>query len=464
MVTQVQDKDTIRFIVEKQKNFFNSGATLPLNFRIKQLKKLFKAVSEAEKDICDAMHKDFRKSPVEVYGTEISLVLKETKYFLRNLPKLMRPERVRSSLASFPARTYIYHEPFGQSLIIGPWNYPLMLMLQPLAGAIAAGNCVIMKPSELASNTSALIAKLIKDNFDDSYISVLEGGPTITQQLLIHKFDVIFFTGSERVGKIVYEAAAKTLTPCILELGGKSPCIVDEDANIDLAARRISWGKLVNGGQSCVAPDYLFVHRKVKDKLLSKMQTNVTKYFGENIEESEDLTLIINDAHFSRLQNYLSDGTIVFGGKSNSDKRYIEPTLLDNVSWDDRVMKEEIFGPILPVLTFDNLDDVITKINEQPKPLALYYFSTKKRKQDKILNTISFGGGCINDTMLQFASPSIPVGGVGPSGMGSYHGKQSFIAFSNAIGIVKKSNIIDVPLRYPPYKGKYGLIKWILNL
>lgn len=463
-INEPDEKAEISSIINKQKAFFRSGETLDLKYKLKQLKKLYLAIEAHEKDIYNAVYQDFKKSKFEVFGTEIALVLEEIKYFLKNLPKLMRPEKVKTSLPTIPAKSYIYREPYGLSLIIGPWNYPFMLMFEPLVGSIAAGNCIILKPSELAPHTSKLIKKLINGIYDESFVAVVEGGPKITQQLLVEKFDHIFFTGSEKVGKIVYEAAAKHLTPCILELGGKSPCIVDEDANIDLAARRIVWGKLINGGQSCVAPDYLLAHKRIKKPLLEKMVFYLKKYYGEDPKTSPDLPRIIDNKHFNRLKNYLNDGKIRFGGDSDEADHYIAPTVLDEIVWEDTIMQEEIFGPILPVMEYNDLDVVLGEIKDRPKPLALYYFSRNKKKQGKILREVEFGGGCINDTMFQFGSPSIPVGGVGSSGIGKYHGKESFYAFSNSKGIVKKSNLIDIPFRYPPYTGKLKLLKLIFKL
>ncbi len=464
MVTLTKEKVQITELLERQRKFFRAGKTLDLKFRLSQLKKLYYLVQEYENDIYNAIYQDFKKSKFEVYGTEIAQIQEEIKYFIRNLPKLVRPEKVKSSIASLPAKSYVYREPFGISLIIGPWNYPFLLIFKPLVGAIAAGNCAVLKPSELSSNASAVVKKMVESTFDEAFISVVEGGPDITQELLSKQFDFIFFTGSVKVGKIVYEAAAKNLTPCILELGGKSPCIVDKDANIDLAARRIVWGKFLNSGQTCVAPDYVLSHKSVKDPLLERMVFYIRKHYSEHPKQNGDFSRIINDRNFSRLNGLLNNGNKVIGGDSDQAEKYIAPTILENISWDDPVMQGEIFGPVLPVLEFEELDDALEKIKNRPKPLALYYFSNNRKKQQKILREVSFGGGCINDTLLQFGSPSIPVGGVGNSGLGSYHGKQSFLAFSNSKGIVKKSTLIDIPFRYPPYEGKLKWLKLIFKL
>ena len=463
MVTQKIEKDRIAKIVESQKKFHKSGETLKIKYRLIKLKKLYQTVSNYEDSICDALYNDFRKSKFEAFGTEIALIQEEIKYFIKKLPKLAKPKKVKSSVASIPSKSFIYYEPYGQSLVIGPWNYPAMLILQPLVGSIAAGNCVILKPSELAENTSNILKQIITEVFDESHVAVIEGGADVTQELLKLNFDHIFFTGSEKVGRIVYEAAAKTLTPCILELGGKSPCIVDEDANVDLAARRIVWGKLINGGQSCVAPDYLLAHMKIKSQLLISIISFIFKFYGKQPENSPDLPRIINDRNFERLTSLLSNGKVLVGGNYEAKQRFIAPTVLDRITWDDPIMQEEIFGPILPVIEFDNLEDVLTKIKERPKPLALYYFSKNKKKQEKVLQEVGFGGGCINDTMFQFGNPNLPVGGVGDSGIGKYHGKDSFLAFSNSKGIVKKNNKIDIPFRYAPYQGKLTLLKSIFK-
>jgi aldehyde dehydrogenase (NAD+) len=333
-----------------------------------------------------------------------------------------------------------------------------------LTGAIAAGNCVLLKPSELSVHVATVIGKIVAEVFDEAHVALVQGGADVTTELLSRQFDHIFFTGSVKVGKIVYEAAAKNLTPCILELGGKSPCIVDQEANTDLAARRIVWGKFLNAGQTCVAPDYLLVHKQIKKQLLDKMIFYLEKHYGENPKQSPDFPRIINKRNFERLRALLNNGSAIAGGISDRKDNYISPTVLDGIDWGDPVMEEEIFGPILPVLEFEDLDAAIEAINKRPKPLALYYFSANKKKQDQILKKIPFGGGCINDTLLQFGSPSIPVGGVGNSGIGAYHGKESFITFSNSKGIVKKKTRIDLPLRYPPYEGKLKWLKMVFKI
>jgi len=340
----------------------------------------------------------------------------------------------------------------------------LHLVLLPMVGSIASGNCIMLKPSELTQNTSRVIREIIEATFPEEYIAVIEGGRETTTALLSYNFDHICFTGSVKVGKIVYEAAAKNLIPCVLELGGKSPCIVDKDADLELAARRIVWGKLVNGGQTCVAPDYLLVHKEVKSILLGKIIYYIKKFYGEDPKKSPDFPRIINRANFNRLKSLIPDDKIIFGGETDAEEYYISPTILDDITWDDEIMQEEIFGPLLPVLDFSDLDEIIHDIKNRPKPLALYYFSKNKTQQEKILRELPAGGGCINDTLLQFGSTSIPVGGVGNSGIGAYHGKQSFLTFSNTKGIVKKKTKLDIPFRYAPYKGKMKLLKLIFKL
>ncbi len=445
-------------MVAKQRAFFKTGQTKDLKFRIAQLKKLYKAIKDHERDVIEAVHKDFRKPEFETYATEMSLVLDDIKFILKRLPALIRKKRVKSNLASWPAKSCILYEPYGVTMIIGAWNYPILLVLLPLVGAIAAGNTCIIKPSELSFYSSSVIKKILESVFDEEYVAVVEGGPEATQGLLNQKLDYLFFTGSPRVGRIVMEAAARNLTPVTLELGGKSPCIVDEDANLKRAADRIVWGKLVNAGQTCVAPDYLYVHEKIKDAFVEKVKEIIRKKYGDDPKQSPDFARIINERHFTRLNGLMSGSKIVIGGEVDQDEKYIAPTLVDEVSWSDPLMQEEIFGPILPILTFTDLDDVIRQINDQSKPLALYYFSSSKKKQQKIMNEVSFGGGCINDTLLQFSNSELPVGGVGNSGVGQYHGEESFFTFSNKKSIVNKGTWIDVPLRYPPYKGK---LKWL---
>ncbi|WP_369813264.1 aldehyde dehydrogenase [Caloranaerobacter sp. TR13] len=455
--------DEIKKLIDKQKEYFRKGITLDVSFRINKLKVLRRAIIENEGLILKALKEDLNKSDFEGYETEIGIVLDEIRYIMKNLKSWAKPKRVKTPITQFISKSYIYSEPYGIALIIAPWNYPFQLVMAPLIGSISAGNCSIIKPSEYAPNTSKVISKIISDNFEEEFIAVVEGGIEVNKALLKEKFDYIFFTGSVNVGKIVMEAASKHLTPVTLELGGKSPCIVDEDTDVDLAAKRIVWGKFLNAGQTCVAPDYLYLHKNIKNRFIKSAVNFIKEFFGENPLKSVDYTRIINITHFNRLKKFLKDGNILYGGDFDEEKLYIAPTIIDNITWEASVMQEEIFGPILPVLVFEELDEVIKTINIHPKPLALYYFSNDKEKQERVIKEISFGGGCINDTIVHLATPYLPFGGVGNSGMGSYHGKASFDNFSHKKSVLKKSNLIDIPLRYPPYKGKIKLLRKILK-
>ncbi|AGA68209.1 NAD-dependent aldehyde dehydrogenase [Desulfitobacterium dichloroeliminans LMG P-21439] len=450
-------------MILQQRRYFEEGETKDLNFRMEKLKTLRKVIIDNEEEIREALRKDLNKTPFEAYATEIGIVLEELSYTFKHLPKWVKRKRVRTPITQFLATSFTYPEPHGITLIMSPWNYPFQLAMAPLIGAIAAGNCSVIKPSEYSFNTSVVIEKLIKENFKEEFITVVRGGREANKTLLDEKFDHIFFTGSVAVGKTVMEAASKHLTPVTLELGGKSPCIVDETANIDLAAKRIIWGKLLNSGQTCVAPDYLLVHSSIKSKLIDKMKEYVVEFYGENPSKNEDYPKIINEKHFKRLQSLILGEEIVFGGQFNEETRQISPTIVHNVTWDSPVMVEEIFGPILPVLEFEHLSEVISQINKHPKPLALYFFTTIKEREEQILRDISFGGGCINDTIVHLATSYMPFGGVGESGMGGYHGKASFDTFSHQKSIMKRSNLLDIPFRYPPFKNKLSLVKKVMR-
>ena len=439
----------------EQRNFFSEGLTKDVAFRINSLKRLQSWIRDHETEILTALKQDLNKSPFEAYATEIGVVLDEIKYALKNIKKWSSDKRVRTSIKNFPAKCFIQSDPYGVVLIISPWNYPFMLAIAPVIGAIAAGNCVIMKPSEYSPNTSALIAQMIKEVFDKSFVTVVLGCHKESESLLSNNFDYICFTGSTSVGKIVMGAASKHLTPVTLELGGKSPCIVDETANIKLAARRIVWGKLLNAGQTCVAPDYLLVHKNVKEALLQEMISCAKLYFGENPCDNAEYPRIINKRHFDRLLNLLQDERVIVGGGFNTESLQIAPTLLDSVSWESPIMQEEIFGPLLPILTFESLPQAVEQINSRPKPLALYFFTTNKLNEKTVLQNISFGGGCVNDTVMHLSIPWIPFGGVGDSGMGGYRGKFGFETFSHKKSVLKTSLLVDLPIRYPPYKGLY---------
>ena len=455
--------DTIKDLINNQKNFFESNKTKDINFIIKNLKKLKKIVKDNEEEILNSLKVDLGKSDFEGYTSEIGMVYDEINYMIKNLKKLSKPKKVRTSIVNFKSTGYIYKEPYGRVLIIAPWNYPINLSLVPLAGAIAAGNCVVLKPSEYSINTSMLLEKLISDNFNSNYIKVILGDAKVSSEILDYKFDMIFFTGGTSIGKIVMNKASKYLTPVVLELGGKSPCIVDETAKISLAAKRIIWGKGLNAGQTCVAPDYIYVHRSIKDNLIKELIKNIEIMYGNESENCNYMPKIINEKHYNRILNLIDKDKIVYGGSYNTKEEKISLTILDNVNFKDKVMEEEIFGPIIPIITFDSLDEIIKNVNERPRPLALYLFTTSKESENEILTNISFGGGCINDTIIHLANSNLPFGGVGDSGIGSYHGSKSFDVFSHSKSILKKSNLIDIPMRYPPYNKSLNLIRKILK-
>lgn len=449
--------------VSNQRLFFNKHQTKKISFRIEQLKLLKQAILDNEAAITKALKADLNKSELESYVTEIGICLEEIKYALKHIRSWVKPKKVRTPLPYLPASSKVYSEPLGVVLVIGAWNYPLQLIISPLIGAIAAGNCVIIKPSEIAVNTSTLLAEIIPKYFDSSFISVVEGGKEVTGQLLEEKFDHIFFTGSTQVGKIIMSAAAKQLTPVTLELGGKSPCIVDADTYLEYTARRIVWGKFLNAGQTCVAPDYLLVDRKIKKDLLEHLKQIIQEFYGTTPETSPDYARIINQHHFQRLCELLKTGEIVVGGDTNPSNYYIAPTVIDAVSPEEGVMQEEIFGPILPVIEYTNLSEAIAFVNAKPKPLALYFFSNNKQHQNQVLQETASGGACINDTIVQMAFPGLPFGGVGDSGIGRYHGKTSFETFSHQRSVLHKSFWLDVKLRYAPYKGKLKFLKWLIG-
>jgi aldehyde dehydrogenase (NAD+) len=453
----------IQNILASQRQFFNSGRTKDLDYRLENLSRLKKAIIQNEAAIFEALKNDLYKSAYEGYLTEIGLALQEIRFVSRRLRSWAKPGKVRTPYVLWFGSSAIHPEPYGISLIISPWNYPFQLTILPLIGSMAAGNCTIVKPSEYAPHTSAIISEIIEGFFDNHYIAVIEGDAQTSKDLLDERFDYIFFTGSETVGKIVMSAAAKNLTPVSLELGGKSPCIVDQDVNIDLAARRIASGKFINAGQSCIAPDYLLVHHSNKQKLLDQIKVYLRKFFGEDPRTSPDYVRIINKLQFDRLTALLDKGDIVIGGQTNPGGLYIAPTLLEHVSWNDPVMQDEIFGPIFPVLVFEDLSEVVSAINSRPRPLALYFFSNQPDHYQRIIKEVSFGGGCINDTLAHYINPHLPFGGIGNSGMGNYHGKAGFDTFSHQKSILKKWFNFDMPLRFPPYKNKLSILKKILR-
>lgn len=449
----------INTLVKNQKDFFNSGVTKDLEFRKQSLLKLKNAINEHENEIFLALKEDLSKSEFETYISEIGMVLEEINFMLKNMKKSFRKKRVKTPIAQFLAKSTIYREPYGNVLIISPWNYPFQLALAPLVGAIACGNCAVIKPSEYSPKTSAIISKIISKTFDKNYIAVVEGDKNASQTLLDNKFDLIFFTGSSKVGKIVMEKAASHLTPVVLELGGKSPCIIDKTADIKLAGKRITWGKCLNSGQTCVAPDYLLVHKSIKKQLIDEIIKNNELFYGKSPEKNDSFPKIITTKHFDRLKNLIKSGNVIYGGNTDESTNKISLTLIDNVKWSDPVMQEELFGPIFPIIEYESLDEFIPIINSRPKPLALYLFTTSKEIENKIINSISYGGGCINDTIVHLATSNMGFGGVGESGMGSYHGLASIETFSHSKSVLKKSNLIDIPLRYPPYLNHLKLAK-----
>lgn len=449
---------TITEILEAQQLFFESHATLNIDFRIRQLKKLKLSFAKYERELINALKADLGKSEFDAFTSELGLAQKEISYHIRNLKNWAKPKKVSTPIFAFPSSSYIYKKPFGKILIIGPFNFPFMLTIIPLIGAISAGNVAVIKPSENTLATSAVIEKIITETFDPNYVAFVPGGVETTQELLAQRWDKIFFTGSNRVGKIVMEAAAKNLTPVELELGGKNPVVVDKDANLETAAKRIIWGKFLNAGQSCVAPDYLYVHEDIKEKLLPFLKQSVEQFYSENPHESNDFGRIVNAATVKRLSQLIQNETVFLGGDFDQEERYFSPTILTDVKKDSPIMQDEIFGPILPILTFTDLNDVITYINGKEKPLALYYFSESKKKQKEFLDKTFSGDAGINEVVIHFSNFSLPFGGVGYSGMGSYHGKHSFNTFSHSRSVMVTTTLFDLPLRYAPVR------KWVLKM
>jgi aldehyde dehydrogenase (NAD+) len=443
-------RDVIIEQIDSQKNFFKSHQSKNIPFRIEQLKALKLAIISREKLITEALWHDLHKSYEEAYLTEISLVIQEINYHIKKLKNWAKPKRVSTPIYLWPSQSKLYPEPLGLALIISPWNYPFQLTMSPLIGAISAGCTVILKPSPDAPKTSKVMAELIADTFPKNYISLIEGGIEVNQILLQQRFDIIFFTGSTQVGKIVSKAAAEFLTPVVLELGGKSPCIVDKNADIKLAAKRIIWGKTLNAGQTCIAPDYVYVHLSIKEKLIDEIKTALTNMFGSDLKNSSFYPRIIHHKAFTRLQNLMQNGQIRMGGESSESDKFIAPTLLDNINTTDDIMQEEIFGPLLPLLTFEDINEPLTHINNGEKPLALYYFGSNEIAQD-ILHKTSSGGACINDTIMHVSNHNLPFGGVGQSGQGTYHGKKSFDTFSHFKSVVYTPTWIDLPFKYAPF-------------
>lgn len=457
------NKMEISNIVVKQRNYFNTGATKNLQFRLHALNELYDSIIFHEKDILSALQKDLNKSEMEAYMTEISLLKDDLKYIRRRLSKWIKPAKVKTALMQMPARCYVVKDPYGVSLIMSPWNYPLLLALSPLIGSIAAGNCAIIKPSAYAPKTSLVIDSIIKKAFKEEYCTVIQGGRAENTELLKQKFDYIFFTGSIEVGKLVMESASKNLTPVSLELGGKSPVIIEESVDIDKVAKKLVFGKYINAGQTCIAPDYVLVPKHKQNQLVASLKKYINEFYPQDSEGNViDYPKIVNEKHFLRLKNLMEIDKVVIGGKANQQHLTIEPTVMIDIDYNSPIMQEEIFGPILPVIAYENIDEVIKKQQTLPKPLALYLFTNRNDIKKRILSDISFGGGCINDVILHIATPYMGFGGVGNSGMGSYHGKLSFDTFTHKKSIVDKGKSFDLAIRYRPYTDKKK--KWLKKI
>lgn len=468
---QVMERDDLHFtsaseaerIVERQRVFFRDGETLKIAFRKEQLRRLKAAVASRETAILDALYADLRKSAFEAYSTEVGLVYREISHALRRVSRWARPQRVPTDLFNLPGRSRLYREPYGVSLIIAPWNYPFQLLFVPLIGAIAAGNTVILKPSEYAPRTAAVVDRMIRDTFPEQYVAAVQGDAETARALTQLPLDHIFYTGSRRIGSKVMAAAAEQLTPVTLELGGKSPSIVDETANLDLAARRIIFGKSINAGQTCVAPDYLLVQESVHDALVERMTAVVGEFFGESPATHPRYSRIVNERHFDRLVGMIDESKVYFGGDTDREDLYIAPTIMTDVALEHPVMQDEIFGPILPVLKVPSLDAAIEVIQRNPKPLALYLFTRSREAERKVVRSVAFGGGAVNATIMHVASLHLPFGGVGSSGMGRYHGKASFDCFTNEKGVLRQPSFFDHGLAYPNSRAGLGVLKRLLK-
>jgi len=444
---------------DKQKNYFRKGETKNLDFRVKTLKRIKLYILENQNKISEALWKDLKKSYEEAYMTELSLVIAELDLHIKKLKTWARDEKRPTPLFLFPSRSKVMLEPLGVSLIIAPWNYPFLLVMAPLIGSISAGNCSVIKPSPDAKFTALFMDQMIRDLFDEHYVSCILGGKELNEFILTLQWDHIFFTGSTRVGKIVMQSASKNLTPITLELGGKSPCVINKGANIEIAARRIAWGKTINAGQTCIAPDYILIHQSLKEEFVKHFKSCIQSMFGGSIGSSHFYPRIINKSSFDRLVSYLTDGGVIYGGQYSESDLFISPTLIDQIQVDARIMQDEIFGPLLPILSFEENEEALNEINKHDKPLAFYYFGPESGSVD-FLNCISSGGACINETVLHFANSRLPFGGVSGSGFGKYHGKESFLAFSNKKSVLTTPVWIDLPFRYPPFK----YFKWIKKL
>ena len=456
---------SVEQMIDEQREFFDSGVTKEISFRKAQLQFLKETIKKYEPDVLEALKLDLNKSEFEAYSNEIGIVYDSISYFLKHIDAWMEPEKLKTPLHFQPAKSYVVHEPYGVTCIIGPFNYPFQLVMEPLIGAIIGGNTAIVKPSEQSVHTCAIVKRIIEETFDTRFVRVVEGEKELVQELIHAPFDFIFFTGSVAVGKIVAKAAAERLTPITLELGGKSPAIVDQTANLDVAAHRIAWGKFNNAGQTCVAPDYVLVHQSVYPKFIKLIKKTIQEFYGKEAQKSPDFGRIINERQFNRLKGLLEveKSNITFGGQTDVNDFYIEPTIVEGVDWNSPIMEDEIFGPILPIMAYDDLPRVISKVKRLPKPLAGYLFSENEAAIEYFLHNLPFGGGCINDTVTHVGNTHLPFGGVGPSGVGNYHGQSSFECFTHAKSIMHRSSKLANSLLYPPYKEKVKLVRTIMK-
>lgn len=460
MAIENTSKEKISALAEQQRAFFNSEATLSYEFRLEQLRKFRRALKLWHRPLCDALWSDLHKSEQEAVLTELSIVEGEVKNHIRHLKGWMRGEKCSTPLKMMPSKSYVVSEPLGCALIIAPWNYPVQLLLNPLVGAISAGCTALLKPSPYVPTVSQVLSDMIAQTFDEEYVATVQGNRDVNKALLEQRWDTIFFTGSPALGRVVMEAASKHLTPVVLELGGKSPCIVDKGADVKIAARRIAWGKCLNAGQTCIAPDFLWIHSSLKEKFVEQFGKAIRRMYGKDIRSSRHYVRLVNDRAFERVAGYMGCGEVLYGGEVDAAERFIEPTLLGVEGWESAVMQEEIFGPVLPVLCFDDVEDVVRELHQREKPLALYYFGKPKRGE-KVIGRTTSGGACINDTIMHIANENLPFGGVGNSGMGAYHGRLSFDAFSHRRAVVVSPRKFDIPFRYMPYK-LFKLIKHFL--
>lgn len=450
---------TLETIAQTMRDSIHQNGHVDVKVRRKRLEALKKSIQKNEAQIIAALKSDLGKSAFESYTTEIGFILEEISFILKHLEEWTKVKKVKTPLTLFPGKSSIHPEPYGVVMIISPWNYPFQLCLSPFIGALAAGNRVVIKPSEFAPETSKVIKEIMQEVFEESEVVVVEGAQKETQILLKQKFDYIFFTGSTGVGKIMMKAAAEHLTPVTLELGGKSPCIIEESANLDIAAKRIAWGKFLNAGQTCVAPDYILIPKKLQESFIEKLKHHLEIFYGQDVKTSDDYPRIVNHKHFDRLKALVVESKVAIGGKMDREQNFISPTVLRDVEWSDKIMEDEVFGPLLPILPYENLDDAIKKILGFPKPLAFYVFSESSSQQKSIISRIPFGGGCVNDTVIHLANPNLPFGGVGTSGIGSYHGQKSFDTFTHYKSLYQQGSLVDIPLRYPPYNEKK--LSWI---